>query len=61
MEELKNAVEEIANEKIIKAVISNKMNKEVKYNKIVFQLKESKKKEFYQIEKFTDKRSFMKI
>ena len=59
MEELKNAVEEIANEKIIKAVISNKMNKEVKYNKIVFQLKESKKKEFfYQIEKFTDKQVF---
>lgn len=58
MEELKNAVEEIANQKIIKAVISNKMNKEVKYNKIVFQLKESKKKEFYQIEKFTDKQVF---
>lgn len=44
MEELKNAVEEIANEKIIKAVISNKMNKEVKYNKIVFQLKERDRK-----------------
>lgn len=58
MEELKSAVEEIASEKIIKAVISNKINKEVKYNKIVIQLKESKKKEFYQIEKYTDKQVF---
>ena len=58
MEELKNAVSEIAKEKIIKAVISNKMNKEVKYNKIVFLLKENKNKEYYQIEKYTDKQVF---
>ena len=58
MEELKNAVSEIAKEKIIKAVISNKMNKEVKYNKIVFLLKENKGKEYYQIEKYTDKQVF---
>lgn len=58
MEELRNAVSEIAKEKIIKAVISNKTNKEVKYNKIVFLLKENKNKEYYQIEKYTDKQVF---
>lgn len=58
MEELKKAVAEIAKEKIIKAVISNKMNKEVNYNKIVFLLKENKNKEYYQIEKYTDKQVF---
>ncbi|WP_294157059.1 SAM-dependent methyltransferase [uncultured Clostridium sp.] len=58
MEELKKAVSEIAKEKIIKAVISNKMNSAVKYNKIVFLLKENKEKEYYQIEKYTDKQVF---
>lgn len=58
MEELKKAVSEIAKKKIIKAVISNKMNSEVKYNKIVFLLKENKEKEYYQIEKYTDKQVF---
>ena len=58
MEELKNAIEEITKEKIIKVVISNKINKETKYNKIVFLLKESKNKEYYQIEKYTDKQVF---
>lgn len=58
MEELKNAVSEISKEKIIKAVISNKMNSEVKYNKIIFLLKENKNKEYYQIEKYTDKQVF---
>ncbi|MCQ2025594.1 class I SAM-dependent methyltransferase, partial [Clostridium butyricum] len=38
--------------------ISNKINKETKYNKIVFLLKESKNKEYYQIEKYTDKQVF---
>ena len=58
MEELKNAVYEIAEDKIIKVVISNKINKDVKYNKIIFLLKENKKKEYYQIEKYTDKQVF---
>lgn len=58
MEELKKAVAEIAKEKIIKAVISNKINKDIKYNKIVFLLKENKNKEYYQIEKYTDKQVF---
>jgi SAM-dependent methyltransferase len=59
MEELKKAINEITNEEIIKIVISNKMNKEVKYNKISFLLKEnSKSKKYYQIEKFTDKQVF---
>lgn len=40
MEELKNKIKEIANDKILKIVISNKLNKDVKYNKINIELKE---------------------
>ena len=58
MEELKKVVREISKEKIIKAVISNKINKEEKYNKILFFLKENKNQEYYQIEKYTDKQVF---
>ena len=58
MEELRSAVSEIASEKIVKAVISNKISKENKYNKIVVLLKEIKNNEFYQIEKYTDKQVF---
>ena len=58
MEELKKVVREISKEKIIKAVISNKINKEEKYNKIIFLLKENKNNEYYQIEKYTDKQVF---
>ena len=58
MEELRNAVSEIASEKIVKAVISNKISKENKYNKIIILLKEIKNNEFYQIEKYTDKQVF---
>lgn len=57
MEELKKAIDEIIEEDIIKLVISNKMNKEVPYNKIIFVLKEEAKK-YYQIEKYTDKQVF---
>ena len=58
MEDLKKAIKEIAAQEIIKIVISNKMNKEIEYNKINFALKEKGNKEYYQIEKFTDKQVF---
>lgn len=58
MNELKKTVNEILEEEIIKIVISNRMNKDVKYNKITFILKENKEKQYYQIEKYTDKQVF---
>ena len=58
MNDLKKAVNEIIEEEIIKIVISNKMNKDVKYNKITFILKENNKEQYYQIEKYTDKQVF---
>ena len=58
MEDLKKAVSEIVSEEILKIVISNKINKDVQYNKITFLLKENTKKEYYQIEKYTDKQVF---
>lgn len=58
MEDLKKAISEIIKEDIIKIVVSNKMNKEVQYNKVTFILKESNKKQYYQIEKYTDKQVF---
>ncbi len=58
MEDLKKAIDEIIEEEIIKLVISNKINKDVEYNKITFILKENNKKQYYQIEKYTDKQVF---
>ncbi|WP_298836000.1 class I SAM-dependent methyltransferase [Clostridium sp.] len=58
MEELKKAIDEIVKQDIIKAVISNKTNKDVEYNKITFVLKEDDLKQYYQIEKTTDKQVF---
>jgi len=63
MEELKNVIDEIVKEEIIKIIISNKVNKDVEYNKIIFMLKENNIKEkgmkqYYQIEKYTDKQVF---
>ncbi len=58
MEELRKAIDEIVDEHIIKLVISNKMNKDVEYQKIIFILKENDLKEYYQIEKYTDKQVF---
>ncbi|KJU72939.1 class I SAM-dependent methyltransferase [Clostridium baratii] len=58
MEDLNRAIGEITKEDIIKLVISNKMNKDVKYKKIVFALKKKGNKEYYQIEKYTDKQVF---
>lgn len=58
MEDLKNTIEEVLKQKIIKLVLSNKVSKEFKYNKIVFVLKENAKGEYYQIEKYTEKQVF---
>ena len=58
MEDLKKAIDEIVQEEIVKVVVSNKMNKDVEYNKINIMLKENKKKQYYQIEKYTDKQVF---
>ena len=58
MEDIKKSVNEICDNKPLKIVISNKKNKDVNYNKIVILLKEKNKKEYYQIEKYTDKQVF---
>lgn len=58
MEELKKAIDEIIKQDIIKVVISNKTSNEVEYNKITFVLKEDSVKQYYQIEKSTDKQVF---
>ena len=47
MEEIIKVIDEICNDEIIKAVISNKKNKEFKYNKVTFQLKEKNNKQYY--------------
>ncbi len=46
MDDLIKAINKITEEEIIKLVISNKLNKDTEYKKIVFQLKEKKKKRF---------------
>ena len=58
MEDLKKAINEIIKEDIIKLVISNKINKNAEYNKITFIFKENNNKQYYQIEKYTDKQVF---
>ncbi|MBZ9688609.1 SAM-dependent methyltransferase [Clostridium estertheticum] len=58
MEELKGAIHEIVQRDIIKLVISNKINKDAPYYKITFVLKEDDVKQYYQIEKSTDKQVF---
>lgn len=58
MDDLKKAINEMIKEELIKIVISNKMNKDVKYNKVTFILKEDGEKKYYQIEKYTDKQVF---
>ena len=58
MEDLKKAIDEMLNDDIVKIVISNKMNKELKYNKISISIKEKNGSEYYQVEKFTEKQVF---
>lgn len=58
MEELRKAIDEIIEEHIIKLVISNKTSNSIEYNKIIFTLKGNDLKEYYQIEKYTDKQVF---
>lgn len=58
MEDLIRAVNNITQDEILKIVISNKTNKEIEYNKIIFVYKETNKKKYYQIEKYTDKQVF---
>lgn len=58
MEDLIKSIDKIVEGKVFKIVISNKKNKEEKYNKININLKESKNKEYYQVEKYTDKQVF---
>ncbi len=58
MDDLKKAIDEITQQDIIKIVISNKINKAAQYNKILFVLKENNKKQYYQIEKYTEKQIF---
>jgi len=58
MEDLKKIIDEIMEEDIIKLVISNKINKNAEYNKITFIFKENNNKQYYQIEKYTDKQVF---
>ncbi len=54
-EKIKNFSSE---KEVIKIVISNKVKKDEKYNKVNISLKENNKNKFYQIEKFTDKQVF---
>jgi len=58
MENLKNAINEIIQQDIIKLVVSNKVSSVIEFNKIIFVLKEDDVKQYYQIEKYTDKQIF---
>ena len=58
MDDIIKIINEVCKDHIIKLVMSNRKNKEVKYNKVVFSLKEKNNKEYYQVEKFTDKQVF---
>ena len=58
MENLINAIDKIVEGQVFKIVISNKKDKENKYNKININFKESKNKKYYQVEKYTDKQVF---
>ncbi len=58
MDNLINAIDKIVEGQVFKIVISNKKDKENKYNKININFKESENKKYYQVEKYTDKQVF---
>ena len=58
MSDLKKAIAEILESELIKVVISNKISKDTKYNKVIYTLKENSSYEYYQIERYTDKQVF---
>jgi len=58
MEELKIAIDKIIKQDVIKLVVSNKINVNATYYKITFVLKEDDVKQYYQIEKSTEKQVF---
>ena len=58
MSDLKKAIAEILESELIKVVISNKISKDTKYNKVIYTLKENSSCEYYQIERYTDKQVF---
>lgn len=60
MDNLINAIDKIVEGQVFKIVVSNKKDKENKYNKININFKESKNKKYYQVEKYTDKQVFHK-
>ncbi|MGL4762850.1 MAG: class I SAM-dependent methyltransferase [Sarcina sp.] len=58
MDELRVKINGILNTDIIKVVLSNKMNKDYEYNKVIFSVKLKDSMESYQVEKYTDKQVF---
>lgn len=58
MEELILNIEKLVSDNILKIVISNKVKKEYKYNKVIVMLKEKSDYEYYQVERYTDKQVF---
>ena len=61
MEDLIKAIDDMLNDELIKIVISNKINKENKYNKISIFLKENKKKNIIKLKSILINRYFMRI
>lgn len=58
MNEICNLINEVCSDNIQKIVMSNKISKDNKYNKIIILQKENSKGIYYQIEKYTDKQVF---
>ncbi|MGL4741839.1 MAG: class I SAM-dependent methyltransferase [Sarcina sp.] len=58
MEEAIIKIDQMIQDRLIKVVLSNKLNKEFEYNKIILELKNSVNGDFYQIQKYTDKQVF---